>query len=215
MRARSRCPRDASPRSLSIEDHWRHGKPTSAQYLERRAAVLKNASKGDKSHSKPTFRRGSRTTHASTTAPRMEAAALKSGPRIHRAGRAAAKAVQGDKSHFQFRRAAPPKERQGDRRVPLQPSQKEISRRAHHPRISHLIACNHSECNPVTHPRLVTLSPHSLSCDSPGRPPSRAVVVRHRLCGSLRPRLQQLGRRWLLGGAGEAGNRSTQRRSSP
>ena len=72
MRARSRCPRDASPRSLSIEDHWRHGKPTSAQYLERRAAVLKNASKGDKSHSKPTFRRGSRTTHASTTAPRME-----------------------------------------------------------------------------------------------------------------------------------------------
>ena len=178
-RARSRRPGDASPRSLSTEDRRRRGRPTRAQHLVRRAAVLKNASKGDKSHSKPTFRRGLRTTHASTTAPRMEAAALKSGPRIHRAGRAAAKAAQGDKSHFQFRRAAPPKECPGDRRVPLQPPQKEKRRRAHLPRTSLLIACNHFECNPVTHPRLVIPSLHSLSCDSPGRPPRRAVVVCH------------------------------------
>ena len=156
-----------------------------------------------------------RTTHASTTAPRMEAAALKSGPRIHRAGRAAAKAVQGDKSHFQFRRAAPPKERPGDRRVPLQPPQKEKRRRAHLPRTSLLIACIHFERIPVTHPRLVIPSLHSLSCDSPGRPPRRAVVVRCRLRGGFRPSLQQLGRRRLLGGAGEAGSRSDQRRSSP
>ena len=183
-----------------------------AQHLHRRAAVLKNASKGDKSHSEPTFRRGLRTTHESITAPRMETAALKNGPSIHRAGRAAAKAVQGDKSHFQLWRVAPPKERPGDRRVPLQPPQKEKRRRAHLPRTSHLIACTHLECNSVTHPRLVTLS-HSLSCDSPGRPPGSAVVVCHRLCGSLRPRLQQLGRRWLLGGVGEAGSRSTRPRS--
>jgi len=171
-----------------------------AQHPDRRAAVLKSAPKGDKSHSKPTFRRDQRTTRGSTTAPRTESAAFNRGqgsaepeewpPRRSRVtdhtsnhGERPQRSAQvTDGSHSTF-----------------QVTQIESRRRAQYPRPSHLIACNRNDCTPVTHPRLVTPT-HRTSSASPGRPRGCAAAL-YRICGSLQQRLRQPGRQQLLGTA--------------